>query len=224
MSSISVIVPVFNEEKKISSLLSHLTKRFKGHNFEIIVVDGNQNGSTIKKINNNCVKKITEKKGRALQMNTGAVNAENKILLFLHSDSRLPEAPFVLIENALKTKKAGAFDLQIDTKNPVLKIIEKTASIRSKITRIPYGDQGLFIKKETFEEINGFTEIPLMEDIDIMQKIKKKGYKIKILNEKITTSSRRWDNQGIIYCSLRNIIISTLFYLGADPEKLIKYY
>lgn len=224
MSSISIIVPVLNEEQRINSLINHIEKRFKGCEFEIIVVDADKNGSTIINIKNTSIKKITSKKGRAFQMNKGALISKNEILLFLHADSILPENPFIYIQKALKTKKAGAFDLGINTKNLLLKIIEKTASTRSKITKIPYGDQGIFIKKEIFNEINGYSEIPLMEDIDLMQKLKKNGYKIKILEKKILTSPRRWEKQGIIYCSARNIIISTLYYLGVKPERLIKFY
>ncbi|KPA12109.1 glycosyl transferase family 2 protein, partial [Candidatus Magnetomorum sp. HK-1] len=214
MHSFSIIIPVYKEKKIINDFIYHIKKRTVGIENEIIVVDGDKSGSTIHCIKDSSVIKLTSQKGRANQMNAGAFHAQKKTLFFLHADSLLPENTFLSIIRVLKDPliQAGAFDLCINSDNCLLKIIEKTASLRSRITRIPYGDQGIFIRKKIFQKINGYSNLPIMEDIDLMQKLKRKKYKIKILNKKIQTSARRWHEQGIIFCSLRNIMISSLFY------------
>lgn len=226
MSIISIIIPVYNEEKNINTLIDHLNKHAVDKNIEIIVVDGDRAGGTLNGITDLSVKRLTAKKGRAYQMNVGAAYAKGDILFFLHADSKLPENPFSSIIDALTDSKikAGAFSLEIDSNNILLKIIGKTASMRSGITRIPYGDQGFFIRKKIFTEICGYSDIPIMEDIDLMQKLKKRNYRISILKKRLKTSPRRWEEQGIILCSLRNIIISSLFYLGKNAVSLKKYY
>jgi len=225
-NAISIVIPVYHEIKIIRKVIDNVKMRFSGAIYEIIVVDGDKQGSTINSINDPSVICLISKKGRSNQMNLGAAKAKYNILFFIHADSLLPKKSFQLITKTLAQPdiKAGAFDLSISTQNIFLKFIEKMASIRSRITKIPYGDQGLFIQKKIFNEIGGFSNIPIMEDIDIMLKLKKRKYKILILNKPIITSDRRWETQGVLYCSFRNIILSSLFYLGTDPNKLVNYY
>jgi len=224
--AISIIIPVYHEENIILKFLEHVNNRFSGTVYEIIVVDGDKHASTIKHIHDPSVIRLTSEKGRSNQMNLGAANSKYNILFFLHADSMLPKKPFLSITKALAQPhmKAGAFDLCIASQNMLIRLIEKLASIRSRITQIPYGDQGLFIRKDIFNEIGGYSNIPIMEDIDIMLKLKKMKYQITILNTSIKTSARRWETQGILYCSMRNIVLSSLFYLGTDPNKLVNYY
>ncbi len=197
-------------------------------NCEVIVVDGD-GGSSIELLHDledkNLIK-IDSKKGRANQMNTGASIAKNEILLFLHADTILPKDAIKLIQDTLKeeTIKAGAFDLSFDNNSIAMKIIAKTASIRSRLTKLPYGDQAIFIKKDIFNTIGGYENISLMEDVNLMQKLKRLNHKIKILKEKVTTSARKWENRGVIYTTLRNWLLITLYFLKIDPNKLSKYY
>ncbi len=159
-------------------------------------------------------------------MNAGAKIAKNDILLFLHADTILPNDFYKLIIQTLKNKQisAGAFDLSFDNNNLTLKIISKIASFRSRLTKLPYGDQAIFIKKEVFEKIGKYENIKLMEDINLMQKLKRQNYKIKILNSKVITSARKWEKNGIIYTTLRNWILLTFYFCGVDPDKLEKFY
>lgn len=223
---ISIIIPVYNEQKLINSLILHLKEIFPASETEIIVVDGEKSGSTINTIKDSSVIKLVSPKGRANQMNMGAFFSKGNILLFIHADSKLPENSFFLIKNKMKNSfiKAGAFDLKIDSGSFFLKLVSFGASLRSRLTKIPYGDQGIFIKKYIFKDIGGYSKIPLMEDIDLMQKLKRKKYKIIFLNRKIKTSPRRWTEQGIFFCSFRNIFISSLYYLGVRPETLVRFY
>jgi hypothetical protein len=138
----------------------------------------------------------------------------------------LPAGAFERIEEVLKNGKytAGAFDLAIDSTDVLVRFVAAVARIRSRLTRIPYGDQAIFMRKDYFEKIGRFKEMAMMEDVELMRRIKRKRDKICILPEQVTTSARRWQSEGIIYTTLRNFVLVTLFYLGISPDKLVKYY
>jgi GT2 family glycosyltransferase len=118
----------------------------------------------------------------------------------------------------------GAFDLAIDRAGFMFRIIERVASFRSRLTRVPYGDQAIFIKREPFMEIGGYREIPLMEDMDLMRRIKQAGGKICIIHKRAKTSGRRWLKEGVVRCTLRNWTIRLLYLAGVDPNRLVKWY
>lgn len=221
---ISIIIPVYREQNinlHLESLLNNPSYKQE----EIIIVDGD-NSSTIKNIQNDNVLKIDSKKGRANQMNEGARIAQGDILLFLHADTLLPNNAFDLIRRSCTNEdiQAGAFDLSFSKKSIALKIISITASFRSRLTRLPYGDQAIFIKKDIFDTIGAYESIALMEDVNLMQKLKKMHYKIEIHQEKVITSSRKWEEKGILYTTLRNWILISLYFLKIDPNILSKYY
>jgi rSAM/selenodomain-associated transferase 2 len=225
----SVIVPVLNEADNVNTLIEHIRAGNIHESYEIIFVDGDPEGSTISSIVTNKdshVKTIISPRGRAVQMNAGAAIATGDILVFLHADTRLPDNAFQKIGSALKSGEymAGAFDLGIESQKLTLKIIERAASLRSRIRRIPYGDQAIFIRADYFNKIGRYKNIPIMEDVELMQRIKKSGDRICILPDRVITSFRRWEKEGIFYCSIRNIIILSLYYLGVSPEKLERYY
>jgi hypothetical protein len=118
----------------------------------------------------------------------------------------------------------GAFDLKIDSERLFLRYISVRASFRSRWNRIPYGDQAIFIRKKYFDGIGGYKEIPLMEDVDLMRRIKKDEKKIFILRDKVITSARRWESDGVFFTTMRNQVLVRLFYLGISPNRLAKYY
>lgn len=223
---LSIIVPVLNEQGQINSLIEHINGQDYDGDFEIIIVDGDPQCGTIKAIRDNSVICITSSKGRARQMNAGAAIARGAVLIFLHADTKLPEGALQKISQVLGNPKyiGGAFDLGIDSDRLILKYIAVRASFRSRLNRIPYGDQAIFIRKNYFDKIGGFRDIPLMEDVDLMRRIKKDGKKIHILRDKVITSARRWENEGAVYTTLRNQIIVFLYYLGVSPHKLAKLY
>lgn len=224
--TISVILPVWKEVSIINHTIGNiLSSEYRG-DMEIIVVDGSAEGETTHAVQNKKVQKIVSEKGRSQQMNAGATIARGGILLFLHADTLLPRNALHAISSIMQKKElvGGAFDLGIDSPRSVFRLIETAASLRSRITRIPYGDQGIFIRKDYFHAIGGFKEIPLMEDVDLMRRIKKAGDKICILPLKVKTSPRRWEKEGIVRCTLRNWALITLYCLGFSPEKLTKLY
>jgi rSAM/selenodomain-associated transferase 2 len=222
----SFIIPVYRETEIINSTIDYLICLQKFAGAEVIVVDGDPQGSTLKQISNTGVKKILCPKGRARQMNCGAAKASGDILIFLHADTRLPENALKKIDTILEDKAivGGAFDLGIDSDRFAFRIIEKMASWRSRLTRIPYGDQAIFIRRDYFLALSGFKDIPLMEDVELMQRVRRNQGKIFILKEKVKTSPRRWESEGIIYCTLRNWLLITLYLSGVKPEKLVRLY
>ena len=222
----SIIIPVLNEAEQINPLISHIRNQCSQYPYEVIVVDGDSHGSTVNTVQDKAVIVITSEKGRGRQMNVGAGAARGEILIFLHADTRLPMTALEKISQVLEDEKyvAGAFDLLIDSDRLFLKYISARASFRSRLSRIPYGDQAIFIRRDYFEQIGRFREIPLMEDVDLMRRIKKDGKKIYILPEKVTTSARRWEIDGMLYTTFRNQILLSLFYLGVSPSILARYY
>jgi rSAM/selenodomain-associated transferase 2 len=222
----SIIIPVLNEAGQINSLIEHLRKQNHESSYEIIIVDGDPQGSTVGAIQDRNVTAITTDKGRGRQMNAGASAACGEILIFLHADTTLPANALEKISRALQDRDyvGGAFDLKIDSDRLFLKYISARASFRSRRNRIPYGDQAIFIRKKYFDQLGGYKEIPLMEDVDLMRRIKKDGKKIFILPDKVTTSARRWESDGALYTTMKNQILLRLFYMGISPHRLAKYY
>ena len=223
---LSIIIPVYDEESAINSVIPHLLSIMSGSFYEIIVVDGDPKKSTINKIHYDGVRTAVGPKGRGPQMNTGAALADGDILLFLHADTILPlnAARRIRSSCADRACAGGASRLGINSPKPVYRLIEKMVSIRSQITRIPYGDQGIFIKKQVFRAMGGFKNIPIMEDIDLMRRVRKRRENIILVPEQVSTSPRRWEREGVLFCTLRNWILASLFILGVDPGVLKKYY
>lgn len=224
--SFSIIIPVLHESSIINQTIEHIRRIGAGFEFEIIVVDGDKEGGTINSIKNNDVVKIVSPKGRGIQMNKGAFTAKGEILLFLHIDTELPEGAFARISSVIDDVEyaGGAFDLGIESGRWIFRLIEKLVFVRTRATRVPYGDQAIFIRRECFETLKGFKDIPIMEDVEFMQRLKKSGYKISIIPRKVKTSSRRWEREGVLYCTMRNWALISLYSLGVKPEKLVKFY
>jgi rSAM/selenodomain-associated transferase 2 len=224
--SFSVIIPVFNEAPIINQTIEHVYRTGSGFDIEVIIVDGDVHGSTMKAVTNMQVMQMTSDRGRGRQMNKGASAAGGEILLFLHADTELPANAFEIISSLLDAEEyvGGAFDLGIQSGRLIYRVIEKVVSIRTRLTRVPYGDQAIFMKKDSFEKLKGFPEIPLMEDIALMRHLKKSGHKICIIPQKVQTSPRRFEREGVLFCTLRNWILISLYLLGVKPERLERFY
>jgi rSAM/selenodomain-associated transferase 2 len=222
----SVIIPVLHESESINTLIKNLSEIPTPSTIELIVVDGSELQDTINAIHATNVICLVSAEGRARQMNAGASVAHGDVLVFLHADTIVPSNAFSCMEASLTDKQVvgGAFDLGIRSNRFIFKVIGKIASLRSRFTRIPYGDQTIFIRKAYFHAIGGYREIPLMEDVELMQRIKRRGDTICILSEKVSTAPRRWEREGIIYCTLRNWFVIMLYVLGVSPQRLVNFY
>ncbi len=223
---ISIVIPVFQEAYTINHTLDHLINLPFSGRFDIIVVDAAPSPTTIGAIRRTDVAKITAPKGRGPQMNRGAAAAAGDILLFLHADTRLPLDALESVAEALRSPRivGGAFHLGIASSNPLFRVIEAAVSLRTRLTRIPYGDQALFFDRRFFSRIGGFSDIGIMEDVELMRRVKKGGHRIRILPARVRTSPRRWQREGIVNCTLRNWLLLTRFYLGTPPDRLARHY
>ncbi len=226
MYSFSIIIPVLNESSIINHTVEHVYSIGSGSDIEVIVIDGDYEGKTISVLRNKEVIKDISPMGRGKQMNKGASLAKGEILLFLHADTELPEHALRTISSVMDRGQyaGGAFDLGIKSDRSVFRLIEKLVYVRTRLTRVPYGDQAIFIKKNYFDRMNGFEEIPLMEDLEFMRRMKRSGYKICIIPQKVITSPRRWEREGVIGCTLRNWSLRSLYLLGVQPDKLVRFY
>lgn len=224
--SVSVVVPVLNETEAINDSIAALGEFRDGGLLEVIVVDGSPRGETLRVIEHDWVTKTVSAKGRGRQMNAGASRASGEVLLFLHADTKLPPDAPGRIRRSMEDPQfvAGAFDLGIDSGRRVFRVIEFAASVRSRLTRIPYGDQAIFIRKAYFAAIGGYRDFPLMEDVDLMRRIRRRGDRICFIRERVLTSPRRWEREGVLYATLRNWTLVTLFLLGVGPERLVRFY
>lgn len=222
----SIIIPVLNEADRINGLIAHLRGLPGQEKIEIIVVDGSAQGDTIGAIGDRQVRCLSAAAGRARQMNAGAAAATGEILIFLHADTELPEEAPALIDHALGQPGivGGAFDLGIRSNRLALKIIAAVASRRSRLARIPYGDQAIFMRRDFFLQIGGWPDIPLMEDVALMRQVKNAGGQISIIPRRVSTSPRRWEQEGVLRTTLRNWILLVSYYLGVAPEKLARHY
>jgi rSAM/selenodomain-associated transferase 2 len=223
---VSVIIPVFCEQSVINRTIEAVRCRRGGDSTEIIVVDGQTEGETIAAIRDAAVQKVFSEKGRSRQLNRGAATATGDVLLFLHADTVLPPAAFELITGAMGDEGCvgGAFDLRIDSRRAAFRVIETVASLRSRLTRIPYGDQAIFIRTSCFRTLGGFREIPILEDVDLMRRIKRKGGRIVIFREPVITSARRWEKEGLVFGTIRNWFLMILYLFGVEPERLARFY
>ena len=219
---VSIIVPTLNEELVLEKTLTQF-QQLSPH--ELIVSDGGSDDGTRNIAGRFSHRVITGSAGRALQMNVGADEATGDILLFLHADSRIEPESYRKMLQCMQNPKwiGGAFTLCIESGKWSLKLIALLANIRSKYFGRAYGDQGFFVRKEVFKDMNGFSPLPICEDLDFYHRLRKKGPVI-LLKEKAHTSPRRWIKEGILFTTARNTLIAVLFGLGFPPHILTKWY
>ena len=192
----AIIIPVLNEIEGIEPLLSHL-ETWRQRGAEIIVVDGGSDDKSDSLIEARGVPLIRSARGRATQMNAGARSSQSPFLIFLHSDTRLPEHADTQVMTHLARSETswGRFDVCIDGRSGLLPIVGAMMNLRSRLTGIATGDQALFMTRTLFEQVGGFPEQPLMEDVEICKRLKHITPPV-CLRDRVVTSGRRWDQRG----------------------------
>ncbi|WP_448266245.1 TIGR04283 family arsenosugar biosynthesis glycosyltransferase [Nostoc sp. DSM 114159] len=221
-AKISIIIPAINEAGNIKKAIATTQANL---NIEVIVIDGGSSDDTVAIAQSLNVKVISSSPGRAVQMNAGAVAASGEILLFLHADTRLPTGFDEMIRTALQQPGivAGAFKLRIDASLLSLRWVEWGVNVRSHFYQMPYGDQAIFLTKEVFQKIGSFPELPIMEDFELMRRLKRIG-RIVIIPTPVVTSARRWLQKGVLKTTLLNQIVIIAYLFGVSPERICRWY
>ncbi|MGD9631899.1 MULTISPECIES: TIGR04283 family arsenosugar biosynthesis glycosyltransferase [unclassified Afipia] len=221
---LTIIIPVLNEAQEIDAALGAL-QSLRGSGVEVIVVDGGSADMTLAVASEFCDLAIAAPRGRASQMNAGAALARGRYLLFLHSDTTLPDRACEEIATALGDSGGlwGRFDVKIRSDLAALGIVARLMNSRSRLTGIATGDQAIFVRRDVFERIGGFPDIPLMEDLAISKVLRRLG-RPACLSLKVTTSGRRWEKHGVLRTIVLMWRLRLAYFLGADPFDLAVRY
>lgn len=220
---LSIIMPVLNEAAGIEAALRALAP-FRARGVELIVVDGGSNDGTPDLARPLADRVLTAARGRAVQMNAGAVAARGEVLLFLHADTQLPDDADGQVLDGLEGSGGlwGRFDIRIDG-GGLLRVIAMMMNGRSRLTGIATGDQAMFVTRAAFDAVGGFPPIALMEDVALSATLKRRGPPL-ALRARVTTSPRRWRQHGTLRTLLLMWRLRLGFFLGADPAKLARQY
>lgn len=219
---LSIIIPAIDEADRLATVLPSLSGlRRAGH--EVVVVDGGSRDDTRQRAGPlvDCV--LMAERGRARQMNAGAAASSGDVLLFLHADSLLPGDADAAIAGAMKVSCWGRFDVRLRGREWPFRVIESCMNLRSRLTGIATGDQAIFVARTAFEQVGGFPDIALMEDVAISRRLKAIA-RPACLRQKVATSARRWRANGIARTVVLMWRLRLAFALGADPRQLARRY
>jgi rSAM/selenodomain-associated transferase 2 len=225
MPVLSVVVPVLNDRAAAERLLGQIPS---GSDLELIVVDGGNDAQleelvAIVAARGMAARYARGTPGRARQMNAGAALAKGRWLLFLHADSNMPPGWFEGFTSHTRNVGGGWFQFAIDHEAWQARMVEEGVRWRVRLLHLPFGDQGLFVRRDVFDRLDGFRDIPLMEDVDFVRRLVKETSVVEIPLP-IGTSARRWLADGWIRRSTRNLILLTLFFLRVPPARLARWY
>ena len=218
---VSIVIPALNEASIVAGTVEHAL----GHRpAEVIVADGGSSDGTAEAARRAGASVVRAPAGRAAQQNAGAAAAQGDTLLFLHADTRLPDVALARVRRVLEDPAValGAFGLGFDRDDVGTRFLVFGADLRMRLFALPYGDQALFLRRETFDRLGGFREIPIMEDLCLVRRAKRLG-RIVIASERVRTSPRRYDRNGLLRNMLLNWQATSLFALGVGPERLVRF-
>ena len=224
MTALSIIVPTLNEAAGIVAHLAPL-QPWRRRGAEVIVVDGGSSDDTLALAAPWIDVVASTHRGRATQMNAGALLAGGDVLLFLHADTRLPAAADLLVARTCgdEGRAWGRFDIAIEAPHPLLRIVAWSMNWRSRLTGIATGDQVMFVRRRDFERVGGFPEMPVMEDIALSRKLKSIA-RPRCLRERAVTSGRRWERHGVLRTIVLMWRLRAGYWLGVDPGRLARAY
>jgi rSAM/selenodomain-associated transferase 2 len=219
---LSIVIPVLNEAAGIDAMLLRLAP-LRRDGAQIIVVDGGSEDDTAALAGAHADIVLPSPRGRALQMHAGALAASGDALLFLHADTMLPPDAGELVAQALQSHAWGRFDVALDGDQPVYRVIAAMMNLRSRLTSIATGDQAIFMRRDFYHVAGGFPPLALMEDIAFCKRAGRLA-RPACLRDKVVTSARRWEKNGIWRTVLLMWRLRLAYFLGADPETLAYRY
>lgn len=220
---LSIVIPTLNEAAGIEqNVQSALMLR----PCEVVVADGQSEDGTADLARSAGATVVLSERGRGRQLNAGARAATGDVLLFLHADCWLEPQSVEQIETVLRAERivGGAFQQRIDHNRRIFRWLERGNAARVRWRRLPYGDQGIFLRRSAFETLGGFAEVRLMEDVLLMQEIRRRNWQINLLPGPIHVDPRRWLKHGVIRQTLRNWTLLTGLSLGISPDRLAEFY
>lgn len=220
-AGISVIIPTRDEEGTLRRTLQAIPL---GSVREIIVADAGSHDRTVEVAQAHGAQVVHAPAGRALQMNAAAAVAEGDTLLCLHADTILPAEFEQQIREALSDSRAvaGAFLLRIESPRRSFRWIEWCVNWRSRLLRLPYGDQALFCRAQTFRELNGYPELPVMEDVALVRRLRRRG-RFVIVSSPVETSARRWIRHGVWRTTVVNLLCLVGYLCGVRPGRIARW-
>lgn len=218
---ISVVIPVHNEGQELAAACASA----RDDNVELLVVDGGSADASVETARRAGARLVRARCCRAVQMNAGARAASGELLMFLHGDTRLPRgfAPRVRASLARPGVVAGAFELAIEGPGRSLRWIESAANWRARRLQMPYGDQALFLAASRFRAMGGFPELPLMEDFELVRRLRREG-RIDVVAAAVRTSARRWRRLGPWRTTWINQIAVAAYLAGGDIDRIARWY
>jgi rSAM/selenodomain-associated transferase 2 len=219
---LSIVMPVLDEGERIDAAI-HALAPLVARGAELIVVDGGSRDGTADRARACGAVVLEAPRSRSAQMNAGAASARGRSLLFLHADTRLPDGADELIVQALRTHAWGRFDVRIDGRHPMLRMVAAMMNLRSRLTGIATGDQAMFVTRAAFEQAGRFPQQPLMEDIELSARLRRVG-RPACLAARATTSGRRWERDGAWRTILLMWRLRFDYWRGAPPAELHRRY
>jgi rSAM/selenodomain-associated transferase 2 len=221
LPAISVIVPIRSEDATTAERLVPLLESGEA---ELIVVSRGPDPPAEQAFRLLRGSVLHVEGNRGLRLDRGARSATGQILFFLHADSRPPENALGLIRRCIQEgAAAGAFSLSYEGAGPALRWIAFWANVRTRLLRLPFGDQGLFCRREAYERAGGFRDLPICDDLDLVRRLKRCG-RFVILPQPMVTSPRRYLERGALQQVLTNWKVLAGYYLGVSPERLARWY
>ena len=220
--TVSVIIPTLNEAACLAATLQRLAADSPA---EIIVCDGGSSDATVA-IAERSARLVRSPRGRAVQQNRGAAAAAGDVLLFLHADCWLQPGWLPLVHRAARRLDfvAGCFRMRIDGDRRLYRLIERGGDLRAHRLGLPYGDQGIFLRRDLFERVGGFPPVSFMEDLMLMRRLRRLG-RVHLLPHLVHVSPRRWERTGLMRQTLRNWTITALaVWGGVHPDRLARNY